>query len=154
VAELEIGAMLRKLESELADTEGLKRRVSVNLAEETVDLIKQEFVDQKNPYGDPWAPKKAKDGRNTLSGPTGRLKGGWKPVRVDQDGYEISPSVNYAIFHQDPQPRKRKNQEFVGPMRLNQERREMVPDERGVPRAWSDAFEETALEVIAAHFGS
>jgi hypothetical protein len=171
VPQLDLSRFLGHLEHQLESAEEILRIAAVNLAEEAIDIIKQEFADERDPYGDPWAPKKAKDGRKVLSGETGRLKTGWHPTMIGKDGFTINPAVDYAVYHQDPQERKRNARttgedfigpvrrsyrrtadDFIGPMSLNQKPRKMVPDERGLPDKWAEAFEEVAVEVFREHF--
>lgn len=151
--------------------------VSTSLAEESIGLIKDGFRTETDPYGQKWKPKKRPDGRKTLSGKTSRLKGGWKIVRQDRHEVRVSPSVNYAAAHQDPQPRvrlgdrealrraargvevgRRRRQlfdsEFVGPAQLKRPRRMMVPDDaRGLPPKWEKTLNEAATDAFAAIFG-
>jgi phage gpG-like protein len=130
---------LEKLVAALDQPKAILRRVSQNLAEETVDLIKQGFRDQKDPYGHAWKPKKAQDGRMTLSGPTSRLKGGWHIKQVSDSGFIVAPSVTYADYHQQ------------GGRHLP--RRMMVPDAGiGLPSGWKRAYDETATDVLAEVF--
>lgn len=137
---LELNRFFDRLEHQLKGSKGLRRKVSVNLAEESIDLIKEGFDLERDPYGDPWAPKKKRDGRKVLSGETSNLKTGWHTRRVDEDGHEVAPSVDYAGYHQEP-------------FDPSAERRMMFPDDEiGLPRTWTEAYEETALEVLHAHF--
>ena len=137
---LELGQFFDRLERQLESTPTLRRKISVNLAEETIDLIKEGFDLEKDPYGDPWAPKQKRDGRKVLSGETSNLKTSWHTRSVDEDGYEVAPSVDYAGYHQKPYEARRP-------------RRMMFPDdELGLPQVWTEAFEETVLEVMHAHF--
>jgi phage gpG-like protein len=136
MADLDISKLLLSIEKQLADPDRILRAVSKSLAEEAVGLIKQGFRDERDPYGSPWRPKLARDGRKTLSGPTGRLKQ-FFPKEVDTNGFRISPIVEYAAYHQDPK-------------RANLPQRMMVPsEERGMPKDWADAFNEAATEIIA-----
>lgn len=112
--------------------------VSASAAEEIIGKIKDGFRETKDPYGARWTPKKVPDGRKTLSGKTGNLKGGWHYQRADKGGFVVSPGVGYAAFHQS------------GAKRMAA--RKMVPDGRGLPAAWSKALKKTAEEALRKHF--
>ncbi len=112
--------------------------VSRNGAEEIVGLIKDEFRTESDPYGKPWKPKKVPDGRKVLSGKTSNLKGGWHVTKANDHGFTVAPFVDYAAPHQTG-------------TRRGLPKRPMVPD-RGLPKKWSAALKETAIEVYAAHF--
>jgi phage gpG-like protein len=119
-------------------TPELLEAISVSGAEEMISLVKDGFRDETDPYGKKWARKKKKNGRKILSGKTSRLKGGWHYKRADKGGFTISPSVDYAAYHQ------------TGTRRMVA--RKMVPDSRGLPREWSKKLEEVAKEALEQHF--
>jgi len=136
---VDLQKLLTPLQQTLARPDKLLRAVSASMAEETLNLIKDGYRTETDPYGTPWAPKQAQDGRKTLSGPTGRLKTGWHKRRVDESGFLIAPSVTYAVHHQ------------TGTRKMPQ--RMQVPDAaKGLPDKWQRLLEETALEGIAAVF--
>lgn len=136
---LPISRALERLIKKLNNPGRARRAVSVALAEASIDRIKQGFRTEKDPYGKRWKPKVREDGRKVLSGPTGRLKGGWHRVRADEDGFVVAPSVAYAAYHQR------------GNARLP--RRMMVPsDDKGLPRAWRRDFEQAAADVLEKWF--
>lgn len=112
-------------------------QISVGGAEELLSLTKDRFRTETEPGGRPWEPKKARDGRKTLSGKTSRLKGGWHVKRTASDGFTIAPSVDYATYHQ------------TGTKRMAA--RKMVP-EGHLPAAYSKALEEVATEALSAYF--
>lgn len=116
------------------------------MAEEVIDLTKQRFREERDPYGQPWAPKKRPDGRKVLSGPTSRLKGGWHVKEADGGGFTIAPSVAYAAPHQAP-----RRSPITGLLR--RQRRRMVPDAaQGLPESYAEALEEVALEAFKQWF--
>jgi len=137
------GRKVRAWAKAFGDLDGALSAISGSLAEETVNLIKDGFRHETDPYGDRWTPKQAADGRKTLSGPTSRLKTGWH-VRVQgASGFIVSPSVEYAAPHQNPKP---------GPGgKLKRPRRMMVPTaEKGLPPTWSRAY----AEIVNEHLGA
>src|SRR5690606_3991065 len=98
---------LDALQKLLERPEAIQDLVATSLAEESINLVKDGFRTETDPYGAKWVPKKRPDGRKTLSGKTSRLKTGWKIVRQTRGEIRVSPSVNYAAAHQDPKPRER-----------------------------------------------
>lgn len=125
-------------------TGDLMDTISKNLSEEAIDLIKQGFRDQKDPYGKPWAPKKKSDGRAILTGATGFLKGGWHRTKLGRRGFTVAASVIYAAWHQDGT----KNKDGVS---IRMVSRKLIP-EGELPDSYSQAFTETIVEIVAAHF--
>jgi hypothetical protein len=111
---------------------------SRNFAEEILGMVKQQHRDESGPYGERWKPKKKPDRRKVLSGKTSRLKGGWHIAKSSKGGFIIAPSVVYAAYHQSGTRHM--------PQRL------LLPDGRGMPRAWSDAADEVVVEALNAHF--
>lgn len=112
--------------------------VGKTVAEEFINLIKDGFRAEANPYGYGWKPKLRNDGK-TLSGKTSRLKTGWHVSRVSKLTFVISPSVNYAKFHQH-------GTRFL-PIRM------MVPTRaRGLPAKYWKAAKAATLEAMEAHF--
>lgn len=71
-----------------------------NLAEEAIDLIVEGMGKGVDPYGKKHAPKVFPDGRSLLVGNTTRLLRGWKRTRSDGRGFLVTPSVEYAKYHQ------------------------------------------------------
>jgi phage gpG-like protein len=112
--------------------------ISRNLAEETVGLIKDGFRREADPYGGRWKPKKIADGRKVLSGKTSRLKGGWHVASADRRGFVVAPAVDYATYHQS------------GTRKMAA--RPMLPDGRGIPDSWQDAWEGIISDVLSHHF--
>jgi hypothetical protein len=137
---------LKALRNALRDPGPMLDNLGKNLAEEAVDLVIQGFQAQANPYREPWAPKKMPDGRAILTGKTSRLRRGWnRPAKkIGRYKWRIAPSVDYATYHQ----RGTKNKD--GSVRMVA--RKMIPDERGLPSEWQEAFRETAVEFMRAHF--
>ena len=117
--------------------------MSRQMAEESLGLVKDGFRNESDPYGKRWTPKKASDGRKTLSGKTSRLKGGWHVVKSDKGGFTVAPSVGYASYHQTGTGEPKGSLMVARPM---------VPDRRGIPDAWQRAWEEVVEDVLTAHF--
>lgn len=143
---------LAEVEKLTADLKPLFRAVSINQAEEVVDLIKQGFREASDPYGKKWKKRKRETrrtrGRMVLSGETSRLKGGWKHTQVRVDGFIVTASVTYATPHQKP-----KRGGAKGGGRLKRPRRRMIPSEKdGLPRKWSKALNAAANDAINDYF--
>lgn len=132
---------LKKLQRMLDDPQRLMSAISGSLAEETVNMIKDGFRAETDPYGDRWKPKKYPDGRKTLSGPTSRLKTGWHIKAQNGSGFVVAPAVGYAAAHQDPGR--------TGDGKLRRPRRMMVPSaERGLPEHWARAYGEVTIDAL------
>lgn len=170
---------LEALQKVLANPDGIRDLVSSSLAEECINLVKDGFRTETDPYGRKWAPKQKPDGRKTLSGKTSRLKNLWHRKRVSRDEIVIAPGVDYAVYHQDPLPKERLTAEesqqrsldrgftqeqiarsrafdtsFIGPAQPKRPRRMMVPDELlGLPSDWERSLNETANEALATIIG-
>lgn len=99
-----------------------ERAVTKALGAETKRLIQRQFVTERDPYGNRWQKKERKDGRKTLTGPTGRLQ---RRVKVSPVKLIVSFNTPYASFHQSGTSRM--------PQRL------LFPD-AGLPRTWKRAF--------------
>lgn len=162
-------ASLQRFERKIAKLPSMVVVVSRNLAEESVDLVKQGFVNQEDPYGARWKPKAIDDGRAVLTGATGQLKNGWHVATVSADGFKIAPTVSYARFHQSGtgifgpsggriRPKKAKA------LRLGSSglfarsvkgvpQRKMIPDRGQLPPVWRRHLVTVAQEVLTETFG-
>jgi hypothetical protein len=132
---------LEDWERALASADKLLTVMSRDMAEEALNLTKEGWRKQANPYGKRWKGKKHLDGRQVLVGNTARLKGGWYIRKASRSGFTIAPSVGYAGYHQ------------TGAKHMVQ--RLMVPvGSRGLPQEWRDNMKEIIGEHFSAHFGS
>jgi len=106
-----------------------------NLAEEAVDLVKQGFERESEPFGAPWAPLKRRTGK--ILQDTGRLKNSFTP-RATADGFRIVTNVAYAQYHQ------RGTRRMVA--------RPLVPTGTHLPDAWLVAFHRVVDEILVDFF--
>lgn len=128
------------LAAQLKNTAPMIEFAGVSAAEEVVNLVKDGFRTETDPYGERWEKKKRRDGRKTLSGPTSRLKNGWHVSERSPEGFKVSPAVNYALPHQNP---RRKGGKLKRPRRM------MVPStEKGLPPEWARQIEEAVQEAM------
>jgi phage gpG-like protein len=161
---------LRKI---LRNPDGILDVVSASVAEESINLIKDGFRKETDPYGRRWAPKRFPDGRKALSGRTSRLKGGWHITRQTRDKIVIAASVDYADYHQHgtgihgPRrqrifPTEKQALRFPGPGGKpvfaksveGVQQRMMVPDEiKGLPPRWERRLNEAATDALAGILG-
>lgn len=109
--------------------------ISRNLSEEAIELTKQGFEDERDPYGNPWAPIKHRKGK--ILQDTAIMKNSFFAGHVGEDGFRFGTNVQYAGYHQ------------TGTKRIA--KRMMVP-EGALPKAWADAFEEAANEILVDFF--
>lgn len=130
---------LRKMAATAARAPEVRGAVAKTIAEETVNLIKDGFREEKDPYGRAWKKKKRPDGRKVLSGKTGRLKG-FTPVTATASLVVVSPTVSYAKFHQG-------GTRFL-PVRA------MIPTTgRGLPSEWVERYREAYEDAMKSLFG-
>lgn len=129
---------LRKFQTQLRKApDSVLKKVSRQLAAETLDRVKEGFRSERDPYSKKWKEKKVDDRRKVLSGRTGRLKQ-YQVKSLGTQSFTVGPIVNYARYHQTG------TRYMVA--------RKMVPDERGIPKSWERDFEEIIVEVLEDHF--
>jgi len=87
--------------------------VRKRMADEVLELIDEGFENQKDPYGNPWAPKKKPDGRRILHGRTLKLRTRWHTVPVAYNKFIAQPGVDYAAPHQAPRFNRRPRRAMV-----------------------------------------
>lgn len=95
-----------------------KRAVLANVGEEALELVREGFSRQSDPYGSRWA--KTKRGGRILQD-TGRLRNSFHRRSISTNRVVIGSGVTYGAFHQG------------GTRRMP--RRAMVPF-RGMPGPW------------------
>jgi phage gpG-like protein len=109
------------------------------MADEVLKLIDRGFERQKDPYENPWAPKKRPNGYAILHGPTHRLRPGWHKLFLGARRFLVQPNVPYAAAHQAPRHNRRP-------------RRAMVPyGNRKLPLRWRARLMRAAIEGFIAH---
>lgn len=164
----DLNAVLAKWQRKIVKAPQVLTLVSANLAEESIDLIKQGFEGSTDPYGKPWEALKLRSGRPLQK--TGGLKASWYRKRADRAGFEIRSGKSYSVFHQSGTGiygvRKReivpKNKQALKiPTKSGNifarsvkgvPKRKMIPDKRGLPGRWKKAYKDTAQEVLVGLF--
>jgi len=129
------GRELIELAKKFSQTPKMMAELSRNMAEETVDLVKDGFDKESDPYGKKWLAT-ARGGE--ILSDTGALKGSWKVKSATKAQFKVDASVTYASFHQGG------TKHMVARM--------MVPN-GNMPPAWMDSFEELAETMLKEHFG-
>lgn len=109
----EFGAKVAALGSDRA-----KRAVLSNVGEEAIELIREGFDDEADPYGSRWA--STQRGGKILQD-TGRLRSSWHRRSLSSSQVVVGSGVKYGSYHQS------------GTRRMA--RRAMVPF-RGTPGPW------------------
>lgn len=113
--------------------------LSAAMADRALGFVDEGFEQERDPYGKRWAPKQRPDGRKVLQGATGQLRSGWRRKEIDKRFFSISTEVPYAAAHQV---------EWQG----HRPARPMVPTTaRGLPKSWSDAFEDLSVDLLAQY---
>lgn len=106
----------------------VKRAILANVGEELIELVREGFDRQGDPYGSPWAPT-LRGGR--ILQDTGALRTGWHRKSLSSSQVSIGPSVSYARYHQSGT--------------RHMPARKMVPD-AGLPAGWQRRVNKIAAE--------
>lgn len=131
------------------------------MAEEAVELTRQTFEDEADPYGKPWAPLKLRSGR--ILAKTGGLKSSIH-AKPTGKGFTIGVGKSYAGYHQQGTGIHGPKRKRIKPLRAKalgpinpggkffrsvkgSPRRPMIPY-AGLPPKWGEAFQEVAGDVI------
>lgn len=150
------------------------KTVSEQLAEETLELIREGFELERDPYGKKWAKhsrltQMLRPGGRRLAD-SGAMKAAWHRKNVSRDSFEVANARSYAIFHQEGTgiygPRKTP----IRPVRAKALRipagdgaiflssvagspkRRMVPTRGRIPKRWQARYIETAQDVLTEVF--
>lgn len=160
-------AELQRFQKQLEKASETTRILSANLAEATIELIREGFEHSKDPYGKKWEPLKLRSGQPLRD--TGGLQASWHKKNVTMHGFSIASGKDYAQFHQGGtgihgpkrtriKPVKARALRFPGPNGVifaksvaGVPRRRMVPD-RTLPARWRDRYVRTAEEVLTELF--
>lgn len=124
-----LGRLISKLEQ--AGRGDALKELSRNLAEEAIELVREGFSKEQDPYGAAWAPLKVRSGR--ILQDTGQLRSSFKVSRVSASGFRVSASKAYAAYHQS------------GTARMVARR--MVPD-GSLPALWRAQFAAAARDFM------
>lgn len=158
-------AALRRWEEKLERVPSAMVTLNEQLAEETIELIREGFETSSNPYGRPWAQLVLRAGRPLED--TGRLKASWHRSAVGKHGFRVASGVAYAIHHQHGTGLYGRSRKPITPKRGRALRlrngmllasvrgtpaRKMVPDSGALPTRWRDRYVETANEVLTELF--
>jgi len=129
-------AKLRGFEKQIRQSPKVLQIISQNLAEETIELIREGFTREQEPSGKPWKPLKYRSGK--ILQDTGRLRSSWHRTRASKRGFTVASAVKYAPFHQTG-------------TRRGLAARPMVPNKK-LPLSWRNRYVETAQEILTEHF--
>lgn len=159
---------LERFTAKLAKAPAQMRVVSANLAEETIELIREGFESSTDPYGSRWAPLKVRSGQPLRD--KGGLQSSWHRRFLTAQGFVVASGKDYAAYHQGGtgihgpkkqriKPTKARALRFAGPGGAifassveGVPRRRMVPDKGALPARWRDRYVETAQDVLTELF--
>ncbi len=150
--------LLRKLE--LLERGTAVRELAANIAEEAIELVKQGFEDERDPYGNAWAPLTCRDGQ--ILRDTGVMLQSLHVEEATETQVTIAMGVWYSVVHQTGKvivPRQAKALRFmvrgkpVFAQRVEIPARPFFPREGELPDSWRRAFDEVANEWFAEFFG-
>lgn len=74
------------------------RQISKEIADEALFQVQKGFVEQRDPYGTPWFPKKFPDGRSILRGTSGKLERSFVRLYAGPDAAIIGSKAREAVF--------------------------------------------------------
>lgn len=150
------------------------KTVSEQLAEETIELIREGFEKQRDPYGRKWKKhsqltQRIRPGGRILED-TGGLKASWYRKGIDTGGFEVASAKATAAYAQYGTgiygPRKRPiRPERAKALRIpigggaiflhqvkGSPKRLMVPSRGRLPKNWASRYVDTAQEVLTEIF--
>jgi phage virion morphogenesis protein len=166
------GPSLADLRARLAGIKGaaFRAKLAQNLAEEARTQVANGFRQERDPYGEAWAPLKSREGK--ILRDTGRMAASVATAQVGPDGFRIEVGANYAKYHQlGTKPHQRAERaarqsargRFVGPraresylLRIRAHttpglpRRQMLPsrDRGGLGPIWASAFGKVSRKML------
>lgn len=162
-----------KLERQIRKLERAERaleEVARQCGEAALNLIRDGFRHERDPYGEKWNPPLLRAGR-ALSH-RGRLRSSWHVAKAARDELRVATAVSYAGYHQSGTGVFGPRGQPIKPIRAKAlswkvgrrryfassvagaPKRMMVPTQaRGLPKRWRDEFIDTATEVLEAELG-
>jgi phage gpG-like protein len=155
-------ADLRELERKLAELErgpGI-RDLARNIGEEAVELVREGFEQERDPYGAAWAPLSYRDGQ--ILRDRGVMLNSLHVAGVTESQVTIAMGVWYAIVHQTGKtivPRHAAMLRFMvrgKPVFAHQvtiPARPFFPRDGDVPSSWGASLDETTDEWFRQFFG-
>ncbi len=129
------------------------------IAEETVELVREGFEKEADPYGKPWKPIVLRNGK--ILQDTGGLRSSWHIKTTSKASFTVASAKSYAAHHQHGtgiygstgkpiRPSKGRALAFGGRAFASVKgtpQRKMVPDAR-LPVTWSRRYRAVANEVF------
>lgn len=150
-----------------AGSNATMRGLAKELGNAALFQVQLGFSEQRDPYGQPWAPKVIPDGNRILVGKTGRLRVGWYLKYIGPDAVILGNRTREAAFQsgtgiygptgQPIRPKTKKALSFKGPggrFAFRSVRgappRLMVPRQGDMPPTWNRALTIAAREYMRA----
>lgn len=159
-------AALERFKKKIEQTPKALVIVNEQLAEETIELIREGFEKSSDPYGTAWAPLVLRDGRPLED--TGGLKAAWFRQSVTARGFVVANAKSYSSWHQTGTgiygPRRQRivpikakvlrlgNTGMVASSVRGTPARRMVPERGRLPTAWKKRYVDVAQEVLTEIF--
>ncbi len=129
-------AALRAFAAKARNVDRVFEVVAKNVGEELVELTRERFEQENDPYGDSWEPTQR--GGEILRD-TGALSAGWHITQAGPRSVTIGPSVSYGTYHQTGTE--------------NMPARMMVPENNALPAEYAERIEDIVNLTLKAHFG-
>jgi phage gpG-like protein len=141
--------------------------VSLQLAEQAIELVRDGIASGKDPYGKPYEPLKIRKGQPLRR--TGRMQMWFRKSHTAR-GFQIAPPVDYAKYHQRGTGIYGPSGKPIKPVRAKAlkipapggamfrssvkgtPRRAMVPYRGSLPASWKRSFQATANEALTQYF--
>lgn len=159
-------AELKRWEKQVSKAPKVLDMLSTQLAEETIDLIREGFTTTTDPYGKAWAKPKLRSGQALSL--TGGLRSSWHRVSSNAEGFVVASGKGYAKYHQSGTgiygPRRRRIEPIrakaLGPLPNGKfyrsvrgsPRRRMTPTGSPLPAPWKRRYVEAAHEFLTEFF--
>ncbi|MFO7178983.1 MAG: phage virion morphogenesis protein [Pseudomonadota bacterium] len=162
-----------KLDRQIRKLKGADKALDIvarQCGETTLDLIRDGFRNERDPYGDKWKAPLLRKGR-ALSD-RGRLRSSWHIAKANRSELRVATAVSYAGYHQSGTgvfgPRKKPivpvnkralswkvgRQRYFASSVQGAPKRLMVPTKsRGLPKRWRTELIATAQEVLETELG-
>lgn len=143
--------LVRKL-GEIESGQAL-RGLALNIGEEAIQLVREGFDEERDPYGTAWKPLTYRDGR--ILRDRGVMLNSLHLASADASGAVIEMGVWYAIVHQEGRtitPNVAKALRFmvygkpVYAQSVTVPARPFFPRENDLPSSWVSAFDEVTEE--------
>lgn len=159
-------AALKRFQKKVEQAPKAMLTVNQQLAEETIELIREGFDKSEDPYGSAWEPLVLRDGLPLQD--TGGMKAAWFRQSATMRGFSVANAKSYSGYHQGGTGIYGPRHQRIVPIKAKvlklgktgrvarsvrgTPKRRMVPERGRLPKAWRDRYVDTAQEVLTELF--